>query len=103
MKVSADGVVSVVFGAVAGRYGGVFSESLYGLAVADDGTLYVADNEFGRVVRIAPDGAASILLDRDTFDGRQPFHPAAILLMPDGSLLVSERGQHSILRVTIDE
>ena len=103
MKVSADGVVSVVFGAVAGPYGGVFSESLYGLAVASDGTLYVSDSTFGRLVRIAPDGTASILLDRDAFDGRQRFHPAAILLMPDGSLLVSDTRQHSIWRVTIEE
>ena len=71
--------------------------------MAGDGTLYVADATFGRLVRIAPDGTASILLDRDAFDGRQRFHPAAILLMPDGSLLVSDRGQHSIWRVTIDE
>ena len=102
-KISADGSVSVVFGDVAGRYGGVFSESLYGLALASDGTLYVADESFGRLVRIAPDGAASILLDRDAFDGRNLFQPAAILLMPDGSLLVSDTGQHSIWRVTIDE
>ena len=103
MKISADGSVSVVFGAVAGRYGGVFSESLDGLAVASDGTLYVADNNFGRLVRITSDGVASMLLDRDTFEGRQSFQPAAILSTPDGSLLVSETGQHSIWRVTIDE
>lgn len=103
MKVSADGAVSVVFSDIAGRYGGVFSENLYGLAVADDGTLYVADRGFGRLVRIAPDGTASILLDGDAFDGREHFGPVAILVMPDGSLLVSDSGQHSIWRVTIDE
>ena len=69
--------------------------------MAGDGTLYVADATFGRLVRIAPDGTASILLDRDAFDGR--FDPAAILVMPDGSLLVSDMGQRSIWRVTIDE
>ncbi len=103
MKLSPDGVVSVVFSDIAGRYGGVFSESLEGLAVASDGTLYVADSVFGRLVSIAPDGTVSILLDRDAFDEHEHFSPVAVLVMPDGSLLVSDQGQHAIWRVTIDE
>ena len=102
MKISSDGVVSAVFTDVAGRYGGVFSESLHGLAVAGDGTLYVSD-VIGRVVRIAPDGTASILLDREAFDEGARFNPAGILLMPDGSLVVADDRQHSIWRVTINE
>lgn len=103
MELSPDDVVSVVFSDIAGRYGGVFSESLEGLAVASDGSLYVADSGFGRLVRIGPDGTASILLNRDAFDEDEHFTPVAVLVMPDGSLLVSERWQHSIWRVTIDE
>lgn len=103
MKVSAEGVVSVVFSDVAGVYGGVFSASLQGLAVADDGTVYVADSSFGRLVRIAPDGTASILLDRDTFEASEHFRPQVVLLMPDGSLLVSSWRDDVIWRVTIDE
>lgn len=103
MELSPDGVVSVVFSDIAGRFGGVFSTSLQGLAVAGDGTLYVADRGFGRLVRIAPDGTASILLDRDSFEAHEHFIPVAVLVMPDGSLLVSERWRHAIWRVTIDE
>ena len=103
MKLSADGVVSVVFSDIAGRFGGLLSQSLFGLAVTGDGTLYVADRSFGRLLRIAPDGTASILLDAEALDGQQRFQPVAILSMPDGSLLVSDTERHSIWRVTLEE
>ncbi len=100
-SVDGDGIVSAVFSDPPGRYGGVLSTELPGIAVAPDGTLYVADLTYGRVVRIAPDGAAAIVVDRESMHGSRHFRPAALLLTPDGDLLVSDSGRDAIWTVTL--
>ena len=81
-KLDADGAISTVFEDVPGIYGGTFSHNLPGLAVAPDGTLYTVDQEYGRVVRISPEGKAAIVVDRQSFNdspslqaGGDPHHP----------------------------
>ena len=100
-SVDGDGIVSAVFSDPPGRYGGLLSTELPGIAVAPDGTLYVADLTYGRVVRISPDGAAAIVVDRESMHRSGNFRPAALLLTPDGDLLVADSGRDAIWRITL--
>ena len=81
-KLDADGAISKVFEDVPGIYGGTFSHNLPGLAVVPDGTLYAVDQEYGRVVRISPEGNAAIVVDRQSFNDSPNFKPAAVLITP---------------------
>ena len=102
-RITADGERSTVFQDRPGRFGGVFSDYLPGIARAPDGAIYATDWGFGRVVRIAPDGTAAIVADRDAFGGTRHFHPAGILVTPEGDLLVSDSGLNAIWKITFDE
>ena len=95
------GAISTVFEDVPGIYGGIFSYNLPGLAVAPDGTLYAVDQEYGRVVRISPDGEAAIVVDRQSFNDSPYFKPAAILITPEGDLLVADSGMSVIWKITL--
>ena len=100
-KADADGMLSTVFEGVAGAYGGVFSRDVTGLAVASDGTLYASDRTYQQVVRISPEGAASVVVDEDQFS--RSFSPWAILVTPEGDLLVSDSSAHAIWKITLRE
>jgi len=89
LKVTADGRVSTVVQSLGEDYGGLFTLDIEGIAVAPDGTLYVADTRYGRVVEIAPDGAIAIVIEHDVYSPYRNEQGPAVLLMPDGSLLVS--------------
>ena len=67
-KSDGDGFITTVFEDVPGRFGGAFSDYVPGLALAPDGTLYAVDWQYGRVVRISPDGEAALVVDRDWFN-----------------------------------
>ena len=100
-KVDRDGIVSTVFEDRPGRYGGIFSDNVPGLAVAPDGTLYAVDWQFGQVVRISPGGEAAIVVGRDSFHDSGHFRPAAILMTPEGDLLVADSGRRVIWKITL--
>ncbi len=100
-KVDRDGIVSTVFEDRPGRYGGIFSDNVPGLAVAPDGTLYAVDWQFGQVVRISPGGEAAIIVGRDSFHDSGHFQPAAILMTPEGDLLVADSGRSVIWKITL--
>ena len=100
-KLGADGAISNVFEDVPGIYGGTFSHNLPGLAVAPDGTLYAVDQEYGRVVRISPEGNAAIVVDRRSFNDSPYFKPSAILITPQGDLLVADSGMSVIWKITL--
>ena len=100
-KLDADGAISKVFEDVPGIYGGTFSHNLPGLAVAPDGTLYAVDPEYRRVVRISPEGKAAIVVDRQSFNDSPNFKPAAVLITPEGDLLVADSGMSVIWKITL--
>jgi sugar lactone lactonase YvrE len=77
-----------------------------GLALTRDGFLYVTELDRGRVVQVAPDGAArriaglgSGFADGDGRDAARFNQPAGIALAPDGSLLVADGANYLLRRV----
>ena len=101
-KMSSDGSVATVFEDVPGRFGGTFSDYVPGLALAADGTLYAVDWQYGRVVRISPDGEVAIVVGRDSFNDSPHFQPADILITPEGALLVADSGMSVIWKITFE-
>ena len=65
----------------------------HGLAVAADGTVYVADTFNNRVQRISPGGSVSTLADGIN-------QPNDVALGPDGNIYSTEWGNSRILRIT---
>ncbi len=89
VRVTPDGGISTVFQGAREEHGGIFTLDVEGIAVAGDGTLYVVDSGYGRVVRISPDGSVAIVVEQEAFSRVRNEVADAILLAPDGSLLVS--------------
>ena len=100
-RVSPDGRVSTVAGGARGFSDGVGPAAAFstpsGLALAPDGTLYVADTGNHAIRRITPDGSVSTLAGDGTpgyADG--PAHqarfngPIGIAVAPDGRILVAD-------------
>lgn len=81
-----------------------------GLALAADGSIYVADTGNHTIRKISPQGDVVTLAGKagefGMIDGDGPAarfsSPSAIALTADGSLLVADTGNHSIRRVTRD-
>jgi sugar lactone lactonase YvrE len=78
-----------------------------GLALTRDGFLYVTELDRGRVVQVAPDGAARRIAglgpgfaDGDGREAARFNQPAGIALAPDGSLLVADGATYLLRRVT---
>jgi NHL repeat len=66
-----------------------------GLAVAADGTVWVADASAHRLVRLSPDGGVA------TLGGLPPaafrlYHPEGVALAADGTLYVADTGRHVV-------
>ncbi|MET0645925.1 MAG: NHL repeat-containing protein [Pyrinomonadaceae bacterium] len=82
-----------------------------GLAVTRDGFLYVTELDRGRVVQVAPDGAARVIAGRGgpgfaEGDGRTEARfnqPAGLALFPDGSLAVADGANYLLRRVSSSE
>jgi len=76
------------------------------VAVAADGTLYVADNNNHRIRKILPDGTVSTLAGStsgyaDGIAAAAKFNtPSGVAIGPDGNIYVADRGNHSIRKVT---
>ena len=78
-----------------------------GLAVTRDGFLYVTELDRGRVVQVAPDGAAHVIAGRGgpgfaDGEGRTEARfnqPAGVALAPDGSLVVADGANYLVRRV----
>ena len=75
---------------VQGSTAGAFQEPT-GIALAEDGTLAVADTWNGRVQLLLPDGTVRIV-------GAELYGPRGVLWLPDGSLLVADTGNRVLLR-----
>ena len=79
----------------------------FGVAVAKDGTIYVADaGESNRIRKISPDGNVTTVAggSEGFADGLGPaasFNtPSALALGPDGSLYVADTGNNRIRKIT---
>lgn len=79
----------------------------FGVAVAKDGTIYVADaGESNRIRKISPDGNVTTLAggSEGFTDGVGPaasFNtPSALAVGPDGSLFVADTGNNRIRKIT---
>lgn len=112
-RVDRDGTVTTIAGnGQSGYADGGPSDARFdnptGLAVALDGTVYVADRNNHRVRTIRPSGqVATIAGDgsagyRDGPGGTASFNrPIDIVLASDGSLVVSEEANHRLRRVLL--
>ncbi|MFL6257449.1 MAG: gluconolaconase [Pyrinomonadaceae bacterium] len=79
-----------------------------GLAITRDGFIYVTELDRGRVVQVAPDGAARVIAGRGGpgfANGDGPAEarfnqPAGLALLPDGSLVVADGANYLLRRVS---
>jgi len=94
--IDGEGYVSTVLQTPARRHGGALSPFIVGIAVGADGALYVADPDYGRVVRVTRDGELSLVADAFS-------SPQGILALPDGSLLVSDVGDNVIWKISFED
>jgi sugar lactone lactonase YvrE len=81
----------------------------FGVATADDGTIYVADaGESNRIRKISPDGNVITLAGgsegfADGAGSSAAFNtPSALALGPDGNLYVADTGNNRIRKITPD-
>ncbi|MFZ5699038.1 MAG: Ig-like domain-containing protein, partial [Pseudomonadota bacterium] len=84
----------------------------YGVAVAADGSFYIADPSFHRIRRVSPDGIISTVaggLSRDDGNGdggparwAQMSNPYGVAVAADGSLYIADTGNQRIRRVDPD-
>jgi sugar lactone lactonase YvrE len=113
-KITPDGTVSTLAGSgVAGAADGIGKAAQFngpvGLAVAEDGTVYVADTYNDVVRRIAPDGTVTTLAgngapgDVDGPARKASFDtPCALIIDTDGALLVADTRNDAIRRIGPD-
>ena len=113
-RVDLDGTVSTVAGnGQSGFADGKPSEARFnnptGLAIAPDGTIYVADRNNHRIRAILPAGEV-ITVAGDGTAGQQDGpaqtakfnRPIDIVLAKDGSLVVSEENNHRLRKILLD-
>jgi sugar lactone lactonase YvrE len=100
-RVAPDGLVSTVAGGARGFRDGAGTSAAFstpsGLALAADGTLYVADTGNHAIRRITPNGSVSTLAgDGTPGDADGPAHqarfngPIGLAVAPDGRILVTD-------------
>lgn len=115
-RIGLDGNLSVVAGSGSYGYGGdggPASEAKLAypaaIAVAADGTVYIADTDNHRIRRVGPDGKISTLAGAGTKgysgDGgpaRQAkfYSPTGLALAADGTLYIADTGNYVIRRLT---
>ncbi|MCB9689961.1 MAG: hypothetical protein H6738_24370 [Alphaproteobacteria bacterium] len=82
-----------------------------GLAIGEDGTLFVSDNTFSKVRRFDPDGTASTILGTDHIGmGGPGYGPETSIWSPEritldeerGRLLVADTLNHRVLSVDLE-
>ncbi|MEB3197804.1 MAG: carboxypeptidase regulatory-like domain-containing protein, partial [Candidatus Sericytochromatia bacterium] len=109
-KVTPEGAVMTVAGSTQGYADGPGTVAKFsapeGLALAPDGTLYVADGGNLRIRKVTADGMVSTLAgsgfgDADGVGTAAKFaKPLGLALAPDGTLYVADKFNHRIRKVT---
>ena len=116
--IGTDGSVAVAAGTGTGGFSGdggaAISANLAGprgLAVAPDGTLYIADPNVHRIRRVGTDGiittvagtgVAGFAGDGGLATQAKLADPIGVALTPDGALYISDEGNHRVRRVGTD-
>jgi len=117
-KIAPDGIISTVAGngiSGNGGNGGLAIDAqfqyLSGLEIADDGTLYISDNE-GSVRQVRPNGIIDAFAGDDrwwVFDGdggpaqlAGMYYPQGLSMGPDGSVYIHVDGNKRIRKVGVD-
>jgi YD repeat-containing protein len=122
-RVGIDGIITTVAGNGTRGFTGDGSPATQatllnptGLALAPDGSLYIADRNNDRIRRVGPDGIITTVAgngyiglsgDRFSGDGGPAtqaglFNPYGVALAPDGSLYIADLSNHRIRRVGPD-
>jgi serine/threonine-protein kinase len=119
-KVTPDGMISTIAGTgtsgTEGDGGPAVAATLKdptGIAVAGDGTVYVADSSAHTIRRILPNGNIERFAGRPnneygyTGDGAkavdaQLYDPTGLAIGPDGSVYVADNGNNAIRKITPD-
>ncbi len=115
-RIGLDGKLSLVAGSGSygfGGDGGLATEAKLAhpsaIAVAVDGSVYIADTENHRIRRVAPDGIISTVAGNGTKgysgDGGPPreaefYSPTGLALTADGTLYITDAGNYVIRRLT---
>lgn len=118
-RVGADGIITTVagnyqtsgFGGDGGQATNAKLNQPKGIAVAADGSLYIADELNRRVRRVSPDGIITTIAGNGTIGAAGDGGPAAaatlndihaIAFGPDGSLFIADAGARKIRRIGPD-
>ncbi len=99
-KVAPDGTISTVAGTGTGGYSGDGGQAvlaqLYnpaGVAVDDNGSLYIADTVNNRIRKVAPDGTISTVTD-------QVLNPLGVTVDGEGNLYIADNSNNQVKKVT---
>ena len=111
-----SGIITTVAGGGVGQGDGGPAVSAWlnqpnGVAVAADGTLYIADTNYHRIRRVGVDGTISTLAgtgsagfsgDGGTASSAQLSYPTGVAVAGDGTLYIADQGNQRIRRVSVD-
>lgn len=111
-KIDTNGLVSTIAGTgAAGFADGPGAEAQFNaptdLVVADDGTIYVADNANHKIRKITPEGEVSTLsggalgFGDGNLETAQFRNPSGIAIDKDGNLYVADRLNHRIRKIDL--
>ena len=70
-----------------------------GLALAQDGTLYIADTGNGRIVAVRPTGHATVLTSEESCEEVCLVAPHGVAVAPDGSVWIADPVAHRVFRL----
>ena len=117
-RVGPDGIISTVagngtsgFSGDGGPAQGAALRRPQGVAVAPDGSLYIADTGNARIRRVGPDGIIRTVAGNGTVqfggDGGPATqaglgNPVGVAVSPDGGLYIADTGHHRVRRVGPD-